>query len=231
MEQINRRSLERTQYRQLMALWQHLGFHAPGTLDDAALHRLGVYEDQIHPINIYKKVDQEDMSFSSPMGDCSNSVEMYLTGYYMVPTAADTPHLGITMLNPTVAPEGKALESELKAAVACLWAQTRFKQFTNHHTKPILIITFQLETHARITQAHMDPQTNTIILRQSRQLELGGAPGVPPPDALLLIRWLLNSPVGVTGYGDGDGEGNGERSGGQAGGEEASVRGVGVEEG
>ena len=41
------------------------------------------------------------------------------------------------MLNPTVAPEVTMLESELKATVACLWAQTRSKQFTDHHTKPV----------------------------------------------------------------------------------------------
>jgi hypothetical protein len=87
--------------------------------------------------NLYNGVNQEDMSFGSPMGDCRDNGGLYLTGYYKVPTAADTPHLGITMLNPTVAPEGKMLESELKAAVACLWAQTRSKQFTDHHTKPV----------------------------------------------------------------------------------------------
>ncbi|EAQ89495.1 predicted protein [Chaetomium globosum CBS 148.51] len=209
MEQIDRRSLERTQYRMLMTLWEQLELQSPGTLDDATLNDLGVmeHEDEIHPINIYKGVNQEDMSFRSPMGDCPDKAGLYLTGHYLLPIAANTPHLGITMLNPTVAPEGRMLESELKAAVACLWAQTRSKEFTDHHTKPVLIFTFQLETQARITQAHMDPKTHTIILRQSRQLDLGGAPGVPPPDALLLIRWLLNSPVGATRYEDGDGDG------------------------
>ncbi|KAK4129889.1 hypothetical protein BT67DRAFT_446234 [Trichocladium antarcticum] len=285
MEQIRRRRLERTQYRMLKTLWQHLDFHSPDTLDDAALNDLGVvrgadldvdnpspldfeprffapchgeisgleeeletwgphwrpsqdkperlrddewirnagytyaemrlewfdnvflglgmeYEGEIHPINIYKGVNQEDMSFGSPIGDCRDNGGLYLTGYYKVPTAADTPHLGITMLNPTVAPEGKMLESELKAAVACLWEQTRSKQFTDHHTKPVIVFTFQSETHARITQAHLDSNTNEIIVRQSRQFELIGGPREPPADAYLLIRWLLNSPIGATKYGD-----------------------------
>ncbi|KAK4138459.1 hypothetical protein BT67DRAFT_431067 [Trichocladium antarcticum] len=42
MEQIRRRRLERTQYRMLKTLWQHLDFHSPDTLDDAALNALGV---------------------------------------------------------------------------------------------------------------------------------------------------------------------------------------------
>ncbi|KAH6634646.1 hypothetical protein B0J18DRAFT_406266 [Chaetomium sp. MPI-SDFR-AT-0129] len=154
------------------------------------------------PSNIYKGVNQEDMSFGSPIGDCPDNAGLYMTGHYMVPTAADTPHLGITMLNPTVAREGEMLECELKAAVVCLWAQKRFKKFTDHHTKPVLIFTFQSETHARITQAHMDSKTNKIIIRQSRQFDLIGAPREPPADAYLLLRWLLNSPVGATKYED-----------------------------
>ena len=46
----------------------------------------------------------------------------------------------------------------------------------------------------------MDAKTNKIIIRQSRQFDLRGKE--PPPDALLLLRWLLNSPVGVTQYKD-----------------------------
>lgn len=40
------------------------------------------------------------------------------------------------------------------------------------------------------------------MIRQSRQLDLGGGPGEPPADAYLLLRWLLNSPVGATKYED-----------------------------
>ena len=38
------------------------------------------------------------------------------------------------------------------------------------------------------------------MIRQSRQFELVGAPGEPPADAYLLLRWMLNSPVGATKY-------------------------------
>ncbi|KAK4140266.1 uncharacterized protein C8A04DRAFT_40056 [Dichotomopilus funicola] len=225
MAQIRRRRLEKTQHRMLETLWDHLDFDSPGTLNDAELNSLGLnwfdhvfsglemeYEDEIHPVNIYKGLDQEDMSFGSPIGDCPDNAGLYMTGYYMVPTAADTPHLGITVLNPIVAREGEMLECELKATAACLWAQTRSKQFTDHHTKPVLVFTFQSETHARITQSHMDAKTNKIIIRQSRQFELIGAPGEPPADAYLLMRWLLNAPVGATKYEDEQSPSEGEIS-------------------
>jgi hypothetical protein len=40
------------------------------------------------------------------------------------------------------------------------------------------------------------------VIRQSRQFELIGAPGEPPADAYLFLRWMLNSPVGATKYED-----------------------------
>lgn len=70
--------------------------------------------------NIYNGINKEDISFRSPIGYCGSNEGLYLTRYYKVPTAADTPHLGIIMLSPIVAPEGKMLESKLKAAVTCL---------------------------------------------------------------------------------------------------------------
>ncbi len=83
----------------------------------------------------------------------------------------------------------------------------------------MLVVTFQHETHARITQAHIDAKTNKIVIRQSRQLVLGGAEGQPPPDAYIVLRWLLNSPIGQTKYEDKDLPGtdegeNGARAGG-----------------
>ncbi|EAQ89360.1 predicted protein [Chaetomium globosum CBS 148.51] len=104
------------------------------------------------------------------------------------------------MLDPNVAPEGKMLWSELDAAVTLLREQIRPGRFTDHHTKPALIYTFQWETHARLTKAHLDAKTNKTNIRQSRQLDLRGKE--PPPDALLLLRWLLNTPVGATRYED-----------------------------
>ena len=74
----------------------------------------------------------------------------------------------------------------------------------------VIVSTFRLETHTRIAQAHMDANTNKIIVCQSRQFELIGAPGEPPADAYLLIHWLLNSPVGATKYEDEQLPGEGE---------------------
>lgn len=52
------------------------------------------------------------------------------------------------------------------------------------------------ETNARITQAHFDAKTNTLVVRQSRILDLKGKK--PTPDAYLLLRWMMNLPVGET---------------------------------
>ena len=76
------------------------------------------------------------MDFAAPIGgNFSNT--MYVTNYYQVPTATDKPHMGIIMLDPNVAPEGKMLWSELDAAVTLLREQIRSGRFTNHHTKPV----------------------------------------------------------------------------------------------
>jgi hypothetical protein len=84
---------------------------------------------------MYNHFAAEDMDFDAPVGYCGK--EMYLPGGYMMPTAPDKPHMGITMLSPIVAPKDKMLESELTAAIACLLAQGHSKAFTNHHTKPV----------------------------------------------------------------------------------------------
>lgn len=47
-----------------------------------------------------------------------------------------------------------------------------------------------------MTQVHWDG--NGLILRQSRLLDLRGPK--PTSDAYLLIRWIANTPVGVTSY-------------------------------
>ena len=54
------------------------------------------------------------------------------------------------------------------------------------------------ETHARITQAHFDAKTDKLVVRQSRLLDLKGKR--PTPDAYLLLRWMMNVPVGETEY-------------------------------
>ena len=113
------------------------------------------YGDEIHPMcvlffpslfptslltqqasNNYGAQDQEDMDFAAPIGN-DFSDTMYITNYYQVPTTTDKPHMGIVMLDPTVAPEGKMLWSELEAAVTLLREQVRSGRFTNHHTKPV----------------------------------------------------------------------------------------------
>lgn len=71
----------------------------------------------------------------------------------------------------------------------------------------VIVFTFEHETHARITQAHVDAKTDKIVIRQSRQLDVVGADGQPPADAHILLRWLLNSPVGATEYQDEEPEG------------------------
>lgn len=59
-----------------------------------------------------------------------------------------------------------------------------------------MLYTFQHHQYARITQAYYDPNMGKIILRQSRQLDLRG--NKPTEDAWLLMRWMLNTPVGDT---------------------------------
>lgn len=56
------------------------------------------------------------------------------------------------------------------------------------------------ETHGRITQAHFDTNINKLVIRQSRVLNLQGKDDEPPPDAYLLLRWMMNTPVGDTKY-------------------------------
>lgn len=54
------------------------------------------------------------------------------------------------------------------------------------------------ETHARITQAHFDAKAGRLVVRQSRLLDLRGKK--PTPDGYLLLRWMMNTPVGETEY-------------------------------
>lgn len=54
------------------------------------------------------------------------------------------------------------------------------------------------ETHARITQASFDAKTDKLVVRQSRILDLQGKR--PTADAYLLLRRMMNIPVGETEY-------------------------------
>lgn len=60
----------------------------------------------------------------------------------------------------------------------------------------VMLYTFQYDTYARITLAYFDRDMGKIVLRQSRQFDLGGPK--PTDDAWLLLRWMLNTPVGDT---------------------------------
>ncbi|KAH6628830.1 hypothetical protein F5144DRAFT_604953 [Chaetomium tenue] len=148
-----------------------------GWFQAIAAHLTERYDGEIHPANFYK-------CHSDP----------HYAGHAVL--------AAVMVLEPAVAPEGNLLWGEFSAIIALLESRIRMGQFTDHHTKPVLIFAFQRDTYARITQAHIDAKTNKIVIRQSRQFGLVGAPGEPPADAYLLLRWLLNSPVGATKYKD-----------------------------
>lgn len=59
-----------------------------------------------------------------------------------------------------------------------------------------MLYTFQGNDYARITQAYYEPDMGKIVIRQSRQLDLRGPK--PTEDGWLLMRWMLNTPVGDT---------------------------------
>lgn len=59
-----------------------------------------------------------------------------------------------------------------------------------------MLYTIQGDLYARITQAYFDPDMGKIVIRQSRLLDLRGPK--PTEDAWLLMRWMLNTPVGDT---------------------------------
>ena len=75
MEQIRRRRLERTQYRMLKTLWQHLDFHPPDTLDDAALNGLGVVRGAYLDVDNSSLLDFEPRFFVPCHGEISGLKE------------------------------------------------------------------------------------------------------------------------------------------------------------
>ncbi len=116
--------------------------------------------------------------------------------------------------------EGNMLESEILTALVTLVTIYRHGEFTQYHTIPvsahfccstccsafssqaadhniqIMVCTFQHDKFARLTQAHWDGRS--LIVRQSRLLDLRG--DEPTNDAYLLLRWMLSTPIGQTGY-------------------------------
>lgn len=115
-----------------------------------------------------------------------------------IPCTTRFPHAGATLEETTIPQEDEVLLSEVGSAAHLIKYRLRNKQFTNHHTKPVLIFTFCHESYARITLAHVSVDTGALVLRQSRLLHIQGK--TITPDAILLVRWMVNTPMGETEY-------------------------------
>lgn len=63
-----------------------------------------------------------------------------------------------------------------------------------------MVYTIVWETHGRITQGYFDASIEKLVVRQSRILDLQGESEEPSPDGYLLLRWMMNRPVGETEY-------------------------------
>ena len=85
------------------------------------------------PSNVYKR--HSDPHYAGPRGSCGR--DRYESDPCVVPVAADTPHMMITVLEPAVAPDGHLLWSEFNAIIALLESRIRMGHFTDHHTKPV----------------------------------------------------------------------------------------------
>ncbi|KAK3906313.1 hypothetical protein C8A05DRAFT_29816 [Staphylotrichum tortipilum] len=136
------------------------------------------YKDEPHPVypapsrqltpssgHTYNAFDSDEMDFKAPIGYCGR-YNMYQPAGCVMAAAPDKPHIGMYMLSPIVAPHGKVLESELMAAVACPRLHLRARNPREHHP------------------GHFDTEAGKIVVRQSRQLDVVGAEGRPPPDTM-----------------------------------------------
>ncbi|KAL1865940.1 hypothetical protein VTK73DRAFT_4946 [Phialemonium thermophilum] len=135
-----------------------------------------------------------------PYPACALRPETYTSGPAFVAQRETKPHMAIVLCDATVAPEDKILLSELHGCVSLMRYQIRSGRFADHHTKPVMAYTMQWETQGRITQAHYDAKINHLVIRQSRILNLSGPE--PTSDAYILLRWMVNQPVGNTQYKD-----------------------------
>ena len=126
----------------------------------------------------------------------------YLSVFFAVDK--NKPHIGSLVFDSNEAPGDKVLRSEVDHAITMIKYRLEKGRHTNHHTKPMIMYTLERDAHARITQAHFDSKIGKLILQQSRQMDLRG-PG-PTKDALILLRWMANRPVGETEYHDEDEE-------------------------
>ncbi|KAL1863887.1 hypothetical protein Daus18300_008036 [Diaporthe australafricana] len=120
----------------------------------------------------------------------------YYSDIAFFPKDETKPHLACIICDTTISPDKSVLRSEVHGAVALIKHQLGNECSSNHHIKPVMLYTFQKDKYARITQVHYDHKASKIILRQSRQLEIGGPE--PTKDVWLLMRWMLSTPVGDT---------------------------------
>ncbi|KAI9660719.1 MAG: hypothetical protein M1821_010071, partial [Bathelium mastoideum] len=117
------------------------------------------------------------------------------------------PHMTCDIADSIVAGT-KVLRSEIVTAATLIKRQLRKPCWDDHHTIPVLVVSFQHDCAARITQAHFDG--NRMFIRQSRQLNLAG--DEPTDDAYLLMRWMAGSPIGNTTYASSDPVGEAARN-------------------
>ncbi|KAI7775089.1 hypothetical protein LA080_007373 [Diaporthe eres] len=129
-----------------------------------------------------------------PMGDF-RTVHEYNSDFAFFPNDEKKPHLACIISDTIVSPH-TILRSEIHGAFFLITYQMVIKRFSDHRIKPVMLYTFQGDVCARITQAYYDPDMGKIVIRQSRMLDLRGPK--PTEDAWLLMRWMLNTPVGDT---------------------------------
>ncbi|KAH6615736.1 hypothetical protein B0J18DRAFT_438072 [Chaetomium sp. MPI-SDFR-AT-0129] len=111
------------------------------------------------------------------------------------------PHVGcVTSDTSTAPPTEGVLFSVIEYTLELIKYRLWMGRHTGSHTKPIMLVTLQGHEFAILTIAYFDGNTNKLVLRQSRQLDLRG--GKPTPDAFLLGRWIASRCVGETRYKD-----------------------------
>lgn len=140
----------------------------------------------------------------------------YFSDIAFLPMDEKKPHLACIISDTFVSPR-MMLRSEIHGVVALIKYQLARQHCVDHRIKPVssssgqncsnqkftqadmsqvMLYTFQTDQYARITEAYYNRDTGKILLRQSRQLDLRGTK--PTDDAWLLMRWMLNTPVGDT---------------------------------
>ncbi|KAI9690153.1 MAG: hypothetical protein M1822_009114 [Bathelium mastoideum] len=122
-----------------------------------------------------------------------NDCPVFMANYTYAVSDDSVPHMTCSLADSSVS-DSNVLRSEIVTAITLMKRQARSLRFPDHHTIPVLVVSFQHDRAARITQAHFDG--NRIFIRQSRQLNLRG--DEPTEDAYLLVRWMAGTPIGDT---------------------------------